>query len=182
MKLRFKNIRIIVDSINDKQWHQYNEILQKTRLSRPILANHLKEMRQKHLIEKKEGDQDYRKVYYKATPTLNAILEQTKQAEYIENKIIKDFSETKELSFALLEIAFANVGSMLWAFKNFKIRNIDIADPEAVRFFLELFVFDFYEAFMLRLTKLGINFIDEIDVEQASNILLQTINDMKKVI
>ena len=179
-----KNRESIIQVLNDGQQHQYGEILKKTKLSRPILAKHIKELLKNHLIEKKEGEQDFRTVYYKATPRLMLALEIRSTTEQEKHNIERIILNPKKTTLDVLDQLSTKINdNILLTLKLIK-ENKDIS-PESLDLILALFVWQPYKVLTSFLIEKSKKIIDKIDVENLIESNKSTIrvgkNDLKSI-
>jgi hypothetical protein len=170
---KYRNRQKILEILKDREFHQYNEIKEKTQLSGNRLAVHLKELNK--FIEKKEGEADSRTKYYRANPFLRSIFFQIEFSKAALDDLRKIFLRTKDLATALNLINDIVNANMLIAFSNIQSKNLDTADPEALHIFLETFVWKTFEILTLELVNLSIEtkIIETIDIAETTKKLTE---------
>jgi DNA-binding transcriptional ArsR family regulator len=169
----------VIGVLSDGQQHQFGEILEKTKLSRPILTIHLKELLRKGLVEKKEGEKDSRTTFYKATPTLMSGVYQTMLTAASCSDIKREFSKTRDLSKALEMVDGSSDMNLLTAFANFKTQNLDFSDRDVVRSYLDIFVWEPYKILTWNLVETSREFINDIDLEKTMRDLIHSVRSIK---
>jgi DNA-binding MarR family transcriptional regulator len=174
-KEKSANRNKILGVLKDGKSHQFSEILNVTKMSRRILAQHLRELRNKQLVEKEEDKDDFRLKHYRASATLRSMFS---QAELINAGLIDIanlFLKTRDLSLAIKGINALTNANMIIALSNIQSKNLDVTNPENIENFLELFVWSTYENLTLNLVNLCItsNLINDIDFEEVAKKLAE---------
>lgn len=166
-KMKLESRNKIIHALTDGDRHQYSEILEQTKISPPILAKHLKELKKDHLIEKQEDENDFRKVYYKATPFLMEIFLQLELTNSSWEDIKNEYFEKKDLSLAIKRIGyFANV-FMLKALEFLNNAESHSIKSDTLQTFLELFLWESYNSITLKF----VNFCLENKILETTNFL-----------
>ena len=165
---RIENRMKILEILGDGEYHQYNEIKERTQLSSPVLAKHLKGI--KNWIEKKEGDDDSRTKYYRANATLRSIMFNATLTKNAWTDVKKSFIETKDMALAIQQINTISNLNLLLALSSVQEKNINISDFEQVQLFVETFVWNTYKILTLGLIDLSIKtgIIDSVNLEQVA--------------
>lgn len=174
-ELKRANRHKILAVLKDGKKHQYSEVLNSTKLSRPILAKHFRDLQNKHLIEKEESKEDFRVVFYKATPILNSLFFQEDYIKAGWDDTKNRFLETKDLSSAIKDINLLTNSSLVIAFTDIQQKKFDISKSEDVETFLELFAWSTYENLTLNLVNLCVtnNLVESINLGEVAKKLAE---------
>jgi hypothetical protein len=170
---KYRNRQKILEILKDGEFHQYNEIKEKTQLSGNRLAVHLREL--KKFLEKKEGEADGRTKYYRANPFLRSIFFQIEFSKAAADDLREVFLRTKDLATALNFINDIVNTNMLIAFSNIQNKNFDTKDSDALHIFLETFVWKNFEILTLELVNLSIEtkIIETTDIVETTKKLTE---------
>jgi hypothetical protein len=141
--------RNIMNVLRDGEWHQYREIKAVAKTSGHTLSKHLKEIR--WFLEKREGEQDFRTTYYRASPLLMLVFKVVDETNRSWTDIKENFRLTKNPVTALEDIGAVAVASMLCCL--LLVKNLEVPNVESMRLFFEAFVWEEFETLSWNLVK-----------------------------
>ncbi len=155
----------ILEVLRDGQWHYTKDLKVYTKVSPRTLYKNLNELGA--YIERKEDKTTYpNRVYYRASPTLLALMIKSKEIEAAMKTIMTKLSNTEDLVTALEFINVLNNSNILAVLEIIKKSNLKFSDIKQISFLMRSFVLTPFEHFMAGLVKATSKIIDEIDFEQ----------------
>lgn len=176
-----KAIMSILKVLSDEEWHQWSELLDKTKVSSATLKKYLPRLKEFKLIQKRveleSGKYPY-PAYYRAEPELVTYTEALVSTEELSQQIEPVLLETKNPLFVLNMIESMNKTCLLIALGQLKKdKNV----PESkLRFLLELWVWEPYRVLTWKLIESSKKHIDELPFEFDSERLLEKLNEIEK--
>jgi len=166
MKKRLTARAKILEVLRDGQWHYTKDLKVYTKVSPRTLYKNLNELGA--YIERKEDKTTYpHRVYYRASPTLLALMIKSKEIEAAMKTIMTELSNTGDLAPALEFINILNTSNILDVLEIIKKSNLKFSDIKQISFLMRSFVLTPFEHFMAGLVKATIRIIDDIDFEQV---------------
>lgn len=144
-----KAVMKILKVLSDEKWHQWKELLEKTKISSRTLVKHLSRLEKDKFIQSKREKTNMRLVYYKAEPEVVTYTEAETSTEEISQQIEGTLLETKNPMAILRIINNANNFMIMYMIKQL---GVEKSFPKSkLRFLMEFWVWESYRVLTWKL-------------------------------